>query len=223
MRSDGASRSSIRRRRPGRQTGRRAQLVQHAVPGAARPGEGPALRLLRRGLRLAEYRQHDRRRAGEECVTLISPRVRGEWRAKPTGWGARLRSPMAPARSPTPVVHRDHLWDVVYRRGQVVPERHRPSLEGGRRHADRSAGESELAVFADHAAAFHVFNGQLGKTRVDASEQHRLVISFRAERERGKRRQHPGAGREMQKSPPVETRPKQVAAARARRRMNDGL
>ena len=37
---------------------------------------------------LAEHRRHDRRRAGEECVTLIPPRLRGEWRAKPTGWGA---------------------------------------------------------------------------------------------------------------------------------------
>jgi hypothetical protein len=71
------------------------------------------------------------------------------------------------SRAAVAVVHRDHVWDVVqlHRRSQVVPERHRPGLEGGRHHADRSAGESALAVFADHAAAFHVFDGQLGKTR----------------------------------------------------------
>ena len=34
----------------GRQAGRLARLVQHALPGAARPGERPALRLVRRGL-----------------------------------------------------------------------------------------------------------------------------------------------------------------------------
>ena len=34
----------------GRPAGRLARLVQHALPGAARPGEGPALRLVRRGV-----------------------------------------------------------------------------------------------------------------------------------------------------------------------------
>ncbi len=34
----------------GRPARRLARLVQHALPGAARPGERPALRLLRRGL-----------------------------------------------------------------------------------------------------------------------------------------------------------------------------
>ena len=48
----------------GRQARRVARLVQHALPGAARPGERPALRLVRRGLRRAEHRRHDRRRAG---------------------------------------------------------------------------------------------------------------------------------------------------------------
>ena len=36
----------------GRQARRLARLVQHALPGAARPGERPALRLVRRGLRV---------------------------------------------------------------------------------------------------------------------------------------------------------------------------
>ncbi len=40
----------------GRQARRLARLVQHALPGAARPGEGPALRLVRRGLRAARTR-----------------------------------------------------------------------------------------------------------------------------------------------------------------------
>src|ERR1700693_4242468 len=44
-------------------------MVQHALPGSARPGERAALRLLRRGLRLAEHRRHDRRRAGPLGLT----------------------------------------------------------------------------------------------------------------------------------------------------------
>ncbi len=47
-----------------------ARLVQHALPGPARPGEGPALRVLRRGVRRAERGQHDRRRAGKERVRV---------------------------------------------------------------------------------------------------------------------------------------------------------
>ena len=39
----------------GRQARRLARLVQHALSGAARPGEGPALRLLRRRLRDSEH------------------------------------------------------------------------------------------------------------------------------------------------------------------------
>ena len=47
----------------GRQARRLARLVQHALSGAARPGERPALRLLRRRLRHQEHHRHDRRRA----------------------------------------------------------------------------------------------------------------------------------------------------------------
>ena len=43
----------------GRQARRVARMVQHALPGAARPGEGPALRLVRRGVRARQYRRHD--------------------------------------------------------------------------------------------------------------------------------------------------------------------
>ena len=58
----------------GRPPGRLARLVQHALPGAARPGEGPALRLVRRGVRRRQRGRHDRRRAGEECVgAALSP------------------------------------------------------------------------------------------------------------------------------------------------------
>src|SRR5262252_5837312 len=39
-------------------------MVQHALPGAARPGKGTALRLIRGGLRAWQYHRHDRRRAG---------------------------------------------------------------------------------------------------------------------------------------------------------------
>jgi lysyl-tRNA synthetase class 1 len=52
----------------GRPPGRDARLVQHALPGAARPGEGPALRLLRRGLWPWKRGQYDRRRAGKVGV-----------------------------------------------------------------------------------------------------------------------------------------------------------
>ena len=48
----------------GRPARRLARLVQHALPGAARPGEGPALRLVRRGVWGAERGRDDRRRAG---------------------------------------------------------------------------------------------------------------------------------------------------------------
>ena len=58
----------------GRQPGRVARMVQHALPGAARPGERPALRLVRRGLRRGEHGRHDRRGAGAE---RIAPRVPG--------------------------------------------------------------------------------------------------------------------------------------------------
>ena len=44
--------------------GRLARLVRHALSGAARPGERPALRLFRRRLRHPEHDRHDRRRAG---------------------------------------------------------------------------------------------------------------------------------------------------------------
>ena len=56
----------------GRQAGRHARLVQHALSGAARPGEGPALRLLRRRLRHPEHHRHDRRRAGALGVSNLT-------------------------------------------------------------------------------------------------------------------------------------------------------
>ncbi len=58
----------------GRPARRLARLVQHALPGAARPGEGPTLRLVRRGLRHRQCGGHDRRRAG--AVGVIPPRMR---------------------------------------------------------------------------------------------------------------------------------------------------
>ena len=48
----------------GRPAGRVARLVQHALPGAARSGERPALRLVRRGLWPIQRGRDDRRRAG---------------------------------------------------------------------------------------------------------------------------------------------------------------
>ena len=56
----------------GRQAGRRARLVQHALSGAARAGEGTALRLVRRGLRPQEHHRHDRRRAGAVGRNLLA-------------------------------------------------------------------------------------------------------------------------------------------------------
>ena len=52
----------------GRPARRLARLVQHALPGAARPGKRPALRLVRRGLWPCQCGGDDRRRAGEERV-----------------------------------------------------------------------------------------------------------------------------------------------------------
>ena len=57
----------------GRQARRVARMVQHALPGAARPGEGPALRLVRRGVRARQYRRHDRRRARALGVSIGLP------------------------------------------------------------------------------------------------------------------------------------------------------
>ena len=62
--SAGASRSSTTRSREGRAARRVARLVQHALSGAARPGERAAVRLVRRDLRSAQHRRDDRRRAG---------------------------------------------------------------------------------------------------------------------------------------------------------------
>ncbi len=61
----------------GRQARRLARLVQHALSGAARPGKRPALRLLRRRLRLGEHHRHDRRRAGAFGVMLLTLPCRG--------------------------------------------------------------------------------------------------------------------------------------------------
>ena len=63
----------------------------------------------------------------------------------------------------------------------------RPGLERGD-HADGGAGNRELAVFADHLPAFHVLDRRLRKARIDAGEQHRLVIAFGARTRRRKRR-----------------------------------
>jgi len=52
----------------GRQAGRLARLVQHALSGAARSGKGPALRLVRGHLWAGEYGRHDRWGAGAERI-----------------------------------------------------------------------------------------------------------------------------------------------------------
>ena len=57
---------------------RLARLVQHALPGAARPGERPALRLVRRGLWPAERGGDDRRRAGAVGVLIFPSSPAGE-------------------------------------------------------------------------------------------------------------------------------------------------
>src|SRR5215475_2328650 len=74
----------------------------------------------------------------------------------------------------------DLRYPVKLNRGRkVVPEGLVPVLEGGRYHADCGAGNDKLAVFSQHASAFHVIERRLGKSRIDAREYHRLVISFR--------------------------------------------
>ena len=51
--------------------GRFARLVQHALPGAARSGKRPALRLVRRGLWRGQCGGDDRRRAGKVGVDAL--------------------------------------------------------------------------------------------------------------------------------------------------------
>src|SRR5207249_2026022 len=70
----------------GRPPGRLARLVQHALPGAARPGEGPALRLVRRSVWCDECSRDDRRRAGKvgvaaRAVRIVLQMVPPQWRA----------------------------------------------------------------------------------------------------------------------------------------------
>ena len=86
----------------GRQAGRLARMVQSSVPSAARPGEGPALRLVRRALWPAEHRRHDRRRAGQECLGFfIPPPLAGEGGERQrAGWGrSQLRGDPTPGAS----------------------------------------------------------------------------------------------------------------------------
>src|SRR5205823_3185316 len=52
--------------------GRIARLVQHALPGAARPGKRTAVRLLCRRLRSCQYDCNDRRRAGALGLTRLA-------------------------------------------------------------------------------------------------------------------------------------------------------
>ena len=106
----------------GRQAGRLARLVQHALPGAARPGEGPALRLVRRGLWLAEHGRHDRRRAGAvrsvgACSCHARPSMRGP--AFGADLGMRARCPqLHDSRALSPHRRHDRLDLVLLRRVQ---------------------------------------------------------------------------------------------------------
>src|SRR6202008_3880786 len=58
----------------GRQAGCVARLVQHALSGAARPGERAAVRLLCRRLWRRQHRRHDRRRPGAVGVMMNAER-----------------------------------------------------------------------------------------------------------------------------------------------------
>ena len=91
-----------REERQGRPAGRLARLVQHALPGAARSGKRPALRLVRRGVRSGELGDHDRRRAGKvggvDVVSRPLPtRADGEGRApNPDGRSAAISANAGP-------------------------------------------------------------------------------------------------------------------------------
>ena len=57
------------------------------------------------------------------------------------------------------------------------------SLKAGATTPMAAAGEGELAALSDHAAGSHVLQRELGKPRIDARDQHGLVVSSRAERD----------------------------------------
>ena len=82
-------------------------------------------------------------------------------------------------RSAVAVVDHHHGRDVVQldRRRQVVPEGLVPAAEFGGNGANGSPGNIELAVIAHHGSAVHLAKRQLGKPRVDASEQHGIVMA----------------------------------------------
>ena len=95
--------------REGRPPGCVARVVQHALSGAARPGERPALRLVRRGLWRAEHRRHDRRRAGKECVASLCP---GRGAACNDALQTRDRHKFRSCNGPASAVHRFTLHRV---------------------------------------------------------------------------------------------------------------
>src|SRR5690606_22029601 len=70
----------------GRQARRLARLVQHALPGAAGPGERPALRLVRRRLWIEEHRGHGRRRSRPLGLSRDDRHRAAQW----GGWGGGL-------------------------------------------------------------------------------------------------------------------------------------
>src|SRR5476651_1868000 len=88
----------------------------------------------------------------------------------------------------------DHALDRVQLHGdvEIVPEGLAPVAEGVGDHADRPARDHELAVQVLEAASGHVGERARGEARVDAVEQHRLVLA--AGRERWESRHH-GTGK----------------------------
>ena len=108
----------------------------------------------------------------------------------------------------------DPLKVVELDRGrEVVPKGNTPGLEFGGDDRDCRAGNDELAVFAAKAALRHVIVNRRDHPRIDAGQQHRLVIAFRRpSRERQGRRQ-PRNPCGLQKMAAIEAASGQLAAA----------
>ena len=116
------------------------------------------------------------------------------------------------------VIDRDDLLDVVQLDcgREVVPERLVPILERLSDDADCGAGDHELAEFASQVAFRHVLSYRLLHARINAAENHGLVVSGCREcRERLQCRKRRKAAGCAQQIAPVKPARQQIAAAGA--------
>ena len=72
-----------------------------------------------------------------------------------------------------------------------------------------------VAFVEDQIAGLHVIVCELGKARIDAGEDHRVVVSFRRERKTGPCGEETRAAGQLQEMAAVVPAAQQIAAARA--------